>query len=215
MTISNDQKLLSGDFFRWMLLFVFSVLFLGYYTIAHSADDAASPHKSPVVNYMTEQERSAREKGVLPTKTKEIVNAEAKAVVSTNANIENETNLRTVAGCQNSIRSVLKDQPIEFLPGRSTLSRVSIETVKDLSVIIQDCKSVKVIISGHTDSRGTPITNQRLSGLRASSVMQQFIKIGVKKNRLRAVGFGDSTPLVPNDSPENEALNRRIEIELY
>ncbi|MBO6550583.1 MAG: peptidoglycan-binding protein, partial [Rhizobiales bacterium] len=35
------------------------------------------------------------------------------------------------------------------------------------------------------------------------------------KERLRAVGLGDTSPLVPNDSPENEALNRRIELELY
>ncbi len=188
-------------------LWVLCVFLLGYTTTANSTDE----NGSPVVEYMTDDERKDLfERGIKPKKLK-LVNRETKPVVTK----EEPSDLKTVKSCQNAVISILKEQPIEFLPGRYTLSRTSIETVKDISVILKDCERVKVIISGHTDSRGNPDTNQRLSGLRASSVMNHFIKTGVKKDRLRAVGLGDTTPIAPNDSPENEALNRRIELELY
>lgn len=192
-------------------LWVLCVFLLGYTTTANSTDE----NGSPVVEYMTDDERKDLfERGIKPKKLK-LVNRETKPVVTKEAAKEEPSDLKSVKSCQNAVLSVLKEQPIEFLPGRHKLSRISIETVKDISVILQDCDRVKVIISGHTDSRGNPETNQRLSGLRASSVMSQFIKTGVKKDRLRAVGLGDTTPIAPNDSPENEALNRRIELELY
>jgi outer membrane protein OmpA-like peptidoglycan-associated protein len=188
-------------------LWVLCVFLLGYTTTANSTDE----NGSPVVEYMTDDERKDLfERGIKPKKLK-LVNRETKPVVTK----EEPSDLKTVKSCQNAVISILKEQPIEFLPERHTLSRTSIETVKDISVILKDCERVKVIISGHTDSRGNPDTNQRLSGLRASSVMNHFIKTGVKKDRLRAVGLGDTTPIAPNDSPENEALNRRIELELY
>ena len=192
-------------------LWVLCVFLLGYTTTANSTDE----NGSPVVEYMTDDERKDLfERGIKPKKLK-LVNRETKPVVTKEAAKEEPSDLKSVKSCQNAVISILKEQPIEFLPGRYTLSRTSIETVKDISVILKDCERVKVIISGHTDSRGNPDTNQRLSGLRASSVMTQFIKTGVKKDRLRAVGLGDTTPIAPNDSPENEALNRRIELELY
>ncbi|MGH1407293.1 MAG: OmpA family protein [Rhodomicrobiaceae bacterium] len=192
-------------------LWVLCVFLLGYTTTANSTDE----NGSPVVEYMTDDERKDLfERGIKPKKLK-LVNRETKPLVTKEAAKEEPSELKSVKSCQNAVLSILKEQPIEFLPGQHRLSRGSIEIVKDISVILQDCERTKVIISGHTDSRGNPETNQRLSGLRASAVMDQFIKTGVKKDRLRAVGLGDTSPIAPNDSPENEALNRRIELELY
>lgn len=203
----NHKGLLLG-----LGLWVLCVFLLGYTSTANSTDDS----EAPVLQYMTEQERKEHFKKAAERHKMELVNRKTSTQIKQEATIAEETsNLKTVKSCQNAVLSVLKEQPIEFLPGRHKLSRLSIETVKDISVILKDCEKVKVIISGHTDSRGNPETNQRLSGLRASSVMGHFIKSGVKKERLRAVGLGDTSPLAPNDSPENEALNRRIELELY
>ncbi len=203
----NHKGLLLG-----LGLWALCVFLLGYTSTANSTDDGGAP----VVQYMTDQERKDLFENGSKKKKIELVNRKTNTQIKQEVtNDENPSNLKTVKSCQNAVLTILKEQPIEFLPGRHKLSRVSIETVKDISVILKDCEKVKVIISGHTDSRGNPETNQRLSGLRASSVMNHFIKTGVKKERLRAVGLGDTSPLVPNDSPENEALNRRIELELY
>lgn len=123
--------------------------------------------------------------------------------------------LTSVTGCQSAINALIKDEPLEFLPGRYRLSPAGEKAVQDLAVIIKDCQAAKLIIEGHTDDVGNPIANQRLSGFRANSVMELFVKHGVSKKRLRAVGYGADKPLVPNDSDENKATNRRIELKLY
>jgi len=70
---------------------------------------------------------------------------------------------------------------------------------------------IEVEISGHTDSRGSNSSNQRLSESRASSVKEWLVAKGIDGNRITTIGFGEDKPIVPNDSPENMLKNRRIE----
>lgn len=72
-------------------------------------------------------------------------------------------------------------------------------------------------IAGHTDNvkvapHATFKDNQELSLLRAQSVMAYLIKSGMNPNLLGAVGYGDTKPIAPNDTPENRAKNRRVEL---
>ncbi len=77
--------------------------------------------------------------------------------------------------------------------------------------------SCDVRIEGHTDN--VPVStakypsNWELSSLRAVQVLRYFESdVGVKSTRLIAVGYGDTRPIVPNDSAENRRRNRRVEI---
>lgn len=72
----------------------------------------------------------------------------------------------------------------------------------------------KILISGHTDSVGDPNYNMNLSGKRAKSVMDYFIKNGISRDRLSFKAFGESQPKVPNDTPENRQKNRRVEFQI-
>jgi chemotaxis protein MotB len=72
-------------------------------------------------------------------------------------------------------------------------------------------------VEGYTDDQpitGGPYTsNEELSAVRAASVATRLTEQdGIDPNRLAATGFGDTDPLVPNDTPANRALNRRIDI---
>lgn len=76
-----------------------------------------------------------------------------------------------------------------------------------------------VRVEGHTDN--VPIhtdrfpSNWELSIARAVSVVKYFAGSGkIDPQRLSAVGYGDTRPLVPNDSPVNRSRNRRVEIVL-
>jgi len=69
-------------------------------------------------------------------------------------------------------------------------------------------------ISGHTDDVGDDTYNQKLSERRAASVAQYLISRGVPAARLEAVGYGESRPIVPNDSEAHRARNRRVEFEM-
>ncbi len=70
----------------------------------------------------------------------------------------------------------------------------------------------KIVVEGHTDSRGSDSTNQPLSLNRATAVENYLISRGVDPTKISAVGIGSSRPLVDNNSPENRANNRRVEI---
>jgi chemotaxis protein MotB len=74
-------------------------------------------------------------------------------------------------------------------------------------------------VEGHTDN--VPIRTKRfpsnweLSTARAVSVLKYFAQTGgIAPRRLSAVGYGESKPLVANDSPQHRAKNRRVEIVL-
>ncbi|HZO14049.1 MAG TPA: OmpA family protein [Polyangiaceae bacterium] len=67
-------------------------------------------------------------------------------------------------------------------------------------------------VVGHTDSVGTDAANQALSIARAQAVRNFLIARGVSANRIRAVGRGEAQPVAQNDTPENRAQNRRVEI---
>jgi outer membrane protein OmpA-like peptidoglycan-associated protein len=72
-------------------------------------------------------------------------------------------------------------------------------------------QNLRVEIQGHTDDVGSNTANQRLSERRANSVRDYFVSKGIDANRMTARGYGEDQPLVPNDSPENRARNRRIQ----
>lgn len=76
--------------------------------------------------------------------------------------------------------------------------------------------SYSVEIRGHTDA--LPIhthrfpSNWELSTARAVNVLRYFLEIpGISAERLSAAGFGEFQPIVPNESPELRAKNRRVE----
>jgi outer membrane protein OmpA-like peptidoglycan-associated protein len=77
-------------------------------------------------------------------------------------------------------------------------------------VLVRSPQIRKVRIEGHTDNRGLPDKNMKLSQDRAQSVMAYLVKQGIDPNRLEAQGFGVTQPLVPNITPANRARNRRV-----
>ncbi len=75
----------------------------------------------------------------------------------------------------------------------------------------------KIVVAGHTDN--VPIkthrfrSNWELSSSRAVTVVHELLQDSeLKQQRFTIEGYGESKPLVANDSPENRALNRRVEL---
>ena len=73
-----------------------------------------------------------------------------------------------------------------------------------------------IAVEGHTDNipirSGVFPSNWELSAARASAVIRFLTSQGVPADKFRAIGFGDTVPKVPNNSPENRAKNRRVDI---
>jgi len=77
-----------------------------------------------------------------------------------------------------------------------------------------------VEISSHTDDKGSDEYNLKLSQKRAESVVNYLISKGIDRSRLKAQGYGESSPIAPNknkngsDNPEGRAKNRRTEFKI-
>lgn len=106
--------------------------------------------------------------------------------------------------------------------GRVLFRSGSAELSVDSDVILAATADVlqlvdnQVDIEGHTDDVPTGsswISNRHLSGARASAVVIWMEEFGsIPPRQMAAVGMGETRPLVPNDSDENRAQNRRVEI---
>lgn len=71
-----------------------------------------------------------------------------------------------------------------------------------------------ISISGHTDNMGSDDYNLALSLSRAKSVSLWLIENGINEERIHIHGYGANLPIVENDSPENRAINRRVEFKI-
>jgi chemotaxis protein MotB len=102
--------------------------------------------------------------------------------------------------------------------GRADINPSGFAFLNKMTVLIQKIRYA-VRVEGHTDN--VPIhtkrypSNWELSIARAVSVVKYFVDVGkINPQRLSAVGYGESRPLVPNDGPAGRAKNRRVEIVL-
>ena len=113
-----------------------------------------------------------------------------------------------------NIAKLLKIENIEFEVAKGTLTPKGRQTVNKLAAILKKYPDIRVEIAGHTDSDGNADFNQRLSQARVDTVRNALIQQGIAATRLEAVGYGETKPLVPNNSLENKQKNRRVEINI-
>jgi len=105
---------------------------------------------------------------------------------------------------------------ILFKPGESALMEKTYRTLAKISPILKKT-AMKISIEGHTDT--TPIkseqfpSNWELSMDRAIKVLDFFINTAqIAPEKFSVAGYGDSLPVAPNNTPENRAKNRRIDL---
>ena len=85
------------------------------------------------------------------------------------------------------------------------------ESKLDLYVIyLKEVPTATMIIEAHTDSIGSEDYNLQLSQKRANSVKDKIVSMGIDPKRIEAIGYGETKPLVSNDTPLNRAKNRRV-----
>jgi outer membrane protein OmpA-like peptidoglycan-associated protein len=103
---------------------------------------------------------------------------------------------------------------INFETNRSTILPESEEILIKAYNTLRTNPELRVEIGGHTDDVGRDAANQRLSEARANSVKTWLVNRGIATERMTTKGYGETTPRVPNTSPENRFQNRRIEFRI-
>ncbi|MFY9151225.1 MAG: OmpA family protein [Prolixibacteraceae bacterium] len=104
------------------------------------------------------------------------------------------------------------DSGLLFSVNSSDLSAKSKEELKKFSNVLIKYPDTNLNINGHTDDTGSDEFNQKLSEKRAASVSQYLISQNVAATRFTVTGFGETQPMVENNSAANRALNRRVEV---
>lgn len=100
---------------------------------------------------------------------------------------------------------------ITFAKNKADITPESAATLQFALHTMLTYPDISVLIGGHTDNVGNDVTNQLLSQRRAEAVKAWLVSNGIAESRITAVGFGESQPIVPNDSEENKRINRRVE----
>ena len=103
-----------------------------------------------------------------------------------------------------------------FDQGSAIIKSEALSTLESISEKLREFDN-PILIEGHTDS--TPIKNEKypsnweLSTARATNIISYLVeKQNFPPNRLSAVGYGEYMPVADNNTPQNKAKNRRVDI---
>ena len=90
----------------------------------------------------------------------------------------------------------------------------SLASLRRLLKWLEENETVRIEIGGHTSSIGDRKHNIELSTNRAKSVRSFLVLNGISRDRLEIRGYGPDYPIDTNDTPEGQAKNRRVEVEV-
>lgn len=124
-------------------------------------------------------------------------------------------------GCPKRVLVVKTDtqieikRPILFDTGKATIrAGVSFEILDQVASVMRSNPGIKVVIEGHTDSRGSEGYNLTLSEARANSVRAALVERGIPQSRMDARGFGETKPVASNRTRKGRSANRRVEFNI-
>lgn len=111
---------------------------------------------------------------------------------------------------------MIRLQNINFDSGKATLKPESFAALDEVGDILLRWPGLRIEIGGHTDSQGSDAFNQKLSEDRAAAVREYLLGKFPTLNaeQLTSAGYGESTPVAPNDTAFNRAKNRRVEFKV-
>lgn len=136
-------------------------------------------------------------------------------IVEKTETIEPITNsIENTKKLQSMINDVLKENKITFKRRSVKVTKDSNISLEKIAQILKDNDFLKIEVAGHTDSRGKASLNKRISQQRANSVRAILISLGINKNRLKAVGYGEKFPIAKDDKNGLSEINRRVEINI-
>lgn len=103
----------------------------------------------------------------------------------------------------------LKD--VLFEQGKTNLLSPSYPALDLVVSFLKSNPNVKIELAGHTDNRGIPSQNVKLSQARVDKVKSYLVSKGVEGKRITGKGYGGSKPIASNDTEETRQFNRRVE----
>lgn len=119
----------------------------------------------------------------------------------------------TAGECDDAKSAAALNMFVEFEYNSATLTEESDQNLQKFSTALLDVRLAELTfeLEGHTDAAGDEAYNQTLSALRAKTVKNRLVDLGISEARLNAYGLGETKPKF--DDPLAPG-NRRVEISL-
>lgn len=145
----------------------------------------------------------------------EVKNPQGYAFYTANLDVDqsksNEVNIGLTALKPNA-KLLLKDIYFEY--NSFELREDSHDELLRVIKLMHQNPTLTIEVSAHTDDKGSPAFNKKLSEKRAKFVVDFMIARNVEEARLKPIGYGKDFPIVPNDTDLNRAKNRRLELKV-
>jgi outer membrane protein OmpA-like peptidoglycan-associated protein len=107
---------------------------------------------------------------------------------------------------------VLTLSDVLFDTAAATLKPGAALTIDRIARFLEGNPQTRLIIEGHTDSRGSEAYNEELSQRRAQAVGDALVERGIQTNRFEVLGRGEGFPVANNGTAAGRQQNRRVEI---
>ncbi len=130
--------------------------------------------------------------------------------------------LNQITNNDGAIIDTLYFEPIYFGFDKYYLTNKAKHKLDTLIDYLEEYPEVKIIVAGHTDSKGSNAYNISLSKRRIKSTLKYLMKHGLSEDRIyRTIGYGESKPAEPNtlpngkDNAKGRKKNRRVEFIIF
>lgn len=107
---------------------------------------------------------------------------------------------------------VLKE--LIFQQGRAKISESSFTELDKVVLMMNQNPNMIIQLEGHTDTRGDPKANLKLSQTRVDAVKDYLVSKDVHKSKVKTKAFGGTQPISKEDTEEAHRLNRRVELRI-
>jgi adhesin transport system outer membrane protein len=137
----------------------------------------------------------------------------ASVLAEANFNDSKSISVETIDIAGERTDRVKMDVSVNFAYKSTSLSAESVPALEDAAMLLRKFPTAEAIVAGYTDSVAPEAYNLKLSQQRADSVRDALINDhGIDPSRLKAVGYGEDSPIADNETAEGRTKNRRVEL---
>lgn len=114
----------------------------------------------------------------------------------------------------NTFEDLIRLDKLIFALGNAEITDASHEELNELANMLNGNPDMIIQLEGHTDFRGNPRQNMKLSQRRVDAVKDYLIDKGISKKRIRTKAFGGTQPLSRGADAAARSSNRRVEVRI-
>ena len=155
-------------------------------------------------------------------KNPEIIEKDS-SITYTNNELSDNLEIQVKKKTEEKSKEKVSDSKVEKLSNKVVIyfpfNSTKIKNYKDLDAYLSELadrmksnKKLKVMLTGHTDSKGSVFANNRVAHRRAKIIRDILHEKGVSRKQIATESRGSTDPMVANTSKKNRQKNRRVEV---